>query len=639
MQKTFIKYTFIIVTTAILLILVIHFLLSLSRLQTQQFDTFYEKTEQMIHTLENNQEELRLLNESLDEDYLTRAKAAAYVLDRQEEISMDVGEMQYLANLLNVDEVHVIDESGIIVASSVSKYIGIDMANHDQTRPFLSLLDGGEKDACLIQEVRPNAAEGKIRQYVGVARKEKRGVIQVGFKPTRQMQAQSRNTYDYIFSRFPTNIGEELFVVDASTGEMLGHSGGLPENCSADCYRLDQLLGCTGGAYRAGPDGQSMYVVSRPYDRVLLCAALPKRILMETLWHDALTTLCYLLFIEATVILLLNYLVQKTVIRGIHEMIENLEAITNGRLDTTISIHGNREFEELSRGINTMLKSIIHLTDRFSAIIENSGFPLAAFEYDRGLSHVFLTPGLSELLYLSDQKAEELSRDAALFDRYIRGLTASPIEGEEEIFEIYDDRYVHIHMSETAEGCLGIISDVTREVLQKKQMHYENTHDHLTDLYKFSHFKQLAAETLSAMPGDRMCAVVMLDLDAFKSINDTYGHDFGDKYLQSFASVLKAMPEDHFIPARRSGDEFCMMIYDCTDKAEVLSRLEFFFVTLSQNEIAVSETESRAIRASGGFVCTVCADDDIAVLLSYADEALYRVKRDSKGGYAEYGEP
>lgn len=168
MQKTFIKYTLAIVTTAILLILFINFVFSIRSVEAQKLAAFRTKIEQVIHTLENNEEELALLNENLGEDYLTRARAAAYVLERQREMYLDVEELQYLADLLNVDEIHVIDENGIIVSASVAQYIGIDMADHPQTQEFLALLEGGE-DAFLIQEPRPNAAEGVIRQYVGVA--------------------------------------------------------------------------------------------------------------------------------------------------------------------------------------------------------------------------------------------------------------------------------------------------------------------------------------------------------------------------------------------------------------------------------------------------------------------------------------
>ena len=636
MQKTFIRYTFIIITAAISLILFINFIFSLSALESRQFDTFYTKTEQMIHTLENNREELRLLREGLDEDYLTRAKAAAYVLDSQEEVSMDVSEMQYLANLLNVDEIHIIDENGIIVAGSVSQYVGIDMHNHPQTNAFIALLENDDPNAYLIQDAQPNAAEGKIMQYIGVHRKNRKGVIQVGLTPTRQLEVQSRNTYEYIFSKFPTDKGEELFVVDLNTGNVLGHSDGINQDFSAECYQLDQLLLCASGAYKQGRNDQHMYVMSRPYDNVLLCAALPRNILLQKLWGSMLATLFCLLFIEAAVILLLTYLVNKKVIDGIHRINDNLTMITNGNLDIQVAVGGNREFEELSRGINAMVKSIVNLSGRISAIIEISGIPLAAFEYERGSKQLFVTSGLGVLLNLPDQQAIELYQDSVLFDKYIRTLIESPVDGESDIYQITDSKYVRIHMSESDGICLGVITDATKNMIQKMQMQYENTHDPLTGLYKFDHFKQLAGQFLRSMPSGKGCAIVMLDLDSFKSINDTYGHDAGDYYLKEFSSILQSLPSEHCLPARRSGDEFCMMIHDCADKAEVTDFLNHFYQKVRQHEVILPPDHARLIGVSCGFVWTQDSGISIENLLANADEALYEIKRTTKGRYAEY---
>ncbi len=638
MQKTFIRYTFFIVTSAILLILFVHFLFNMNMLEQQQYDTFYAKTEQMIHTLENNRMELQQLSESLDEDYLTRAKAAAYVMDTQKEISIDVEQMQYLADLLNVDELHVIDENGIIVSASVPQYVGFDMKEHEQTRAFLALLESEGEDAYLIQEEQPNAAEGKIMKYVGVARKGQKGIVQVGFKPTRYLDAMSRNTYDYIFSRFPTDIGEELFVLDMAGGTVLGHSDGVESAFEAECYQLSELLECKEGGWQKGRDGVTMYVVSRQYDDVLLCAALPQSNMLQKLWKNVLAALFYLLFIEAAVILLLNYLVKRKVINGIHDIIENLTAITKGNLDTIVAVGGNREFEKLSTGINTMVKSILNLSDRISAIIEISGIPLAVFEYERGINHVFTTSGLSDLLELPASKAAELYKNSDLFDWYIRKIVENPIEGEQDIFKLHDKKYIRIHMSESAEGYLGIITDVTKDVLEKKQMHYENTHDPLTGLYKMGYFKQLAEKYLQKLPKGKICAAVMLDLDYFKLINDTFGHDAGDKYLQGFSGVLQAMPKERVLTARRSGDEFCMFIFDCEDKSEILRYLDLFYEKLEQSEIILSDTQSKMISASAGFAWTSDAQTDLSELLSHADEALYEVKKDTKGYYKEYGD-
>lgn len=77
-------------------------------------------------------------------------------------------------------------------------------------------------------------------------------------------------------------------------------------------------------------------------------------------------------------------------------------------------------------------------------------------------------------------------------------------------------------MSKSEEGYLGIVTDTTKDMLQKRQMQYENTHDALTGLCKFGYFKQLAEGILHKLPHGEVCAFVMLDLDYFKPINDTF---------------------------------------------------------------------------------------------------------------------
>ena len=78
MQKTFIKYTFAIMTAAIFLIFLINTLYTLHSLKSQQLNAFRAKMEQVIHILENNQAELEIMNKNLDLDYLTRVRAAYY---------------------------------------------------------------------------------------------------------------------------------------------------------------------------------------------------------------------------------------------------------------------------------------------------------------------------------------------------------------------------------------------------------------------------------------------------------------------------------------------------------------------------------------------------------------------------------
>ena len=237
---------------------------------------------------------------------------------------------------------------------------------------------------------------------------------------------------------------------------------------------------------------------------------------------------------------------------------------------------------------------------------------------------------------LPDWKAQEFYQDSVKFGRYIDEITSKPLEGENDIFQINDYRYVRIHMTKSEKKHLGVITDVSRDILQKKQMQYENTHDALTGLYKYSYFKQCASKMLQNMNEGENGAIVMLDLDSFKSINDTFGHDTGDRYLQSFAAVMQSMPQEHFLTARRSGDEFCMMIFGCKDKSEVTGFLDRFYESLKEHEIELCKGQSRSVSASCGFAWTINREENLEELLKHADEALYEIKRHTKGCYGEY---
>ena len=121
-----------------------------------------------------------------------------------------------------------------------------------------------------------------------------------------------------------------------------------------------------------------------------------------------------------------------------------------------------------------MVKSIIRVSDRISAIIEISGVPLAAFEYENGaIPYYYLW--LKDLLDIDDKQASILCQNATLFDHYIHRIMEHPIDGESDIFQMSDAKYIRIHMSKSAKGYLGVITDVSKDIIEKLQMHYENT--------------------------------------------------------------------------------------------------------------------------------------------------------------------
>lgn len=639
MQKIFRKNAVMIVTIAILILFAGNSVVTLFSVKRQQYHTFSSKIDQIIQTMKNNDKEIEAINANLDADYVTRAKATAYILEHNEEVFQRVAELQRLARLLDVDEIHVTDEDGVIIYSSVGQYVGVDFRKGKQTSEFLSILEDYKESNYFVQDEQPNTAEGKVMKYVAVARRGKKGIVQVGLDPERQKKETERNTYKYIFSLFPTDEGEELFSIDCDTDTLTALSRGMPDDSIAKRYTLERFQDCTQGALRQKKDGTYWYVVTKEYNNTLIGASIPVRVLFFKLLFNLLATLLCLVCVEIIMLVLLNYLVNQKVIIGIHQILNGLNRITDGNYDMTIEVGGNPEFEQLSSGINTMVKSVRHSSDRLAKILEMSEVPLVAFEYQEEWGHVYVTKGLKEILNLTDMDIDSFYQDKQLFINRLQEIMSHPIKGDKDIYRVTKDQYVKIHFMTEENGYLGVITDVSAEVKERQRMNYENNHDQLTGLCRYQYFKQQAAEIMQMMKTGEMCAIVMMDLDSFKQINDNYSHDVGDKYLQSFGMLLQSQSEDHCLTARRSGDEFCMMIYGYRTKEEIEEQLRQFWELLEKTPVQLALKEWKAIRASGGYVvCTTRSEMDITALLHLADQALYRAKERQKGTFIEYAE-
>ncbi len=637
MLKMFQRYALQIMAIATLLILIINSIITVISLRTQQYDTFDEKLEQVVHTMESNQIELTSIKINLNEDYLTRARAAAYIESNNPELFQDEKELARIVELLDVDEIHVIDENGIIVLSTVPEYLGLDFYEDEQTLEFISILESDDPDAFLVQEARPNAAENKMMQYVGVARKGQKGIVQVGLEPLRQLQAQERFTYAYIFSRFPTDIGETFFAVDCLENKVVAFAdeGSYSYDNYSRFYNMESLEGCENGAFRTFENHTLQYVVTRQCEDVLIGVSVPVNVMFEEFWERAAITLIYLILVLLIIIFLLSFLVKKKVIKGIHDVLEKLAMIREGNLDTRVEVGGNVEFEQLSEGINSMVESIINTANRTSKIIDMSRVPFAAFEYQAGMKEVYTTSKLSQLLRLSDKEAAELVKHPGGFLETIREIMTKNTF-EEDVFQLSENYYLSIYLTVRGDEYLGVVTDVSDEMQEKKDIIFENQHDQLTGLCRYKPFKEQVEQHLEHKQEDEICAVVMMDLDNFKSINDAFGHDVGDQYLIAFANVLKSLPKEHCIPARRSGDEFCMFLHGYKEKTEIEKTLNSVFDMLNKRPVPLSNEEKRVIGMSGGYIIIKNSESNVMDLLHCADLALYEAKSKGKGNFVLY---
>ncbi len=177
---------------------------------------------------------------------------------------------------------------------------------------------------------------------------------------------------------------------------------------------------------------------------------------------------------------------------------------------------------------------------------------------------------------------------------------------------------------------LAVSASVTRRLRRQSVANaFLARHDSLTGLPNRAHFAERATRAIESLTSQRPVAIALIDLDRFREVNDTLGHEIGDQLLLLLSQRLHLFigPEDTL--ARLGGDEFGIILRsvgDADEAAAVLGRLR----------AAVSEPVQingvpLAVEASAGFALAPHDGDDIGSLLQRADVAMYVAKRQHTG--------
>lgn len=594
------------------------------------------KLEQLIQTLDNNKEELDNLTESLNEDYLTRAYAFAYIIQQNPNVLTSQQELERIKDLLIVDELHVIDAQGILFAGTVPKYFGMDFFSTNQTAEFISILEGSPY---LIQDIRPNGAEQKIFQYIGVARQDELGIVQIGLAPTRLLEAQKRNEIAYIISRIPMDQGTSLFAVNKEDGMILAHSDAqyVNQNISVLGSSIEDLIQADHGNF-IHTQNQKVYCVSEFYDNVLLCITYTKDVVYADRSITLTLTMIGILFISFIMLLTIHWLVRHHIVKGLHHIMKDVHEITDGNLNTTVDVEDNPEFKQLSTDINKMVQSILNATVKVTKVIEMVDIPIGVFEFSNDKKTVMATDRLRKIMNWDEAKAAALYQDK---DAFMKELTSFMDIHKTNISNIYrisndSDTWIQLNITMDEQGTFGVVSDVSKEMKEKMEITYERDHDALTNLKNITIFKHMVETHIQTTQG--ICGMLMMDIDNFKNINDTYGHDWGDTYLKICAYFLTAFENEHIISARRSGDEFCMFLYNFESKESIHETLIAFYKQIHAYEITFPDGSSHHIHLSAGLALSSDTCMDYESLMRAADIALYESKKHGKGILSIYKE-
>lgn len=176
-------------------------------------------------------------------------------------------------------------------------------------------------------------------------------------------------------------------------------------------------------------------------------------------------------------------------------------------------------------------------------------------------------------------------------------------------------------------GIVKTIKDITKRKRAEERINYLAHHDHLTGLpNRMCFLDRLCLEIAHAKRNQKLLAVLFLDLDGFKAINDTYGHDAGDRYLVEAASRMVSVARESDTVARLGGDEFTVLLTSLNRPKDA--------VTFAKRLIAAfeepweDEGQVHNISASIGIALYPGDGENPYSLLKRADQAMYKAKKD-----------
>ncbi len=315
-----------VVTICIVAILIgFEFFIQVNSNRKQAYQTAGILADQVVSLIKNNNEKIRLHTESLKEDYITRAKAVAYIIDQNVKLSYSKDELRKIAQLIAVDEIHLFNVQGSIYAGTVPEYYGYNFDSGEQMAYFKPMLEDKKLEMC--QDVTPNTAEAKLMMYAICWNDDGTRMIQVGIEPLRLLSELHENEITEVVAGLPSYSGVDIMIADAQTGLIEGstitrHTGKTLAGIGIDTTgrNLEQ-----GDEFSAEVDGNSVYCHAEQYGDYIIAITNIKAAVNENVIRPIILTFLYVV----TAVLIIFIIVRNMTTQIIEEQkLSNTDQLT-----------------------------------------------------------------------------------------------------------------------------------------------------------------------------------------------------------------------------------------------------------------------------------------------------------------------
>lgn len=222
--------------------------------------------------------------------------------------------------------------------------------------------------------------------------------------------------------------------------------------------------------------------------------------------------------------------------------------------------------------------------------------------------------------------------------RPLRGLSNEVAQAELEGSEQVDLSSTGIEEVDRLTSAISTLSAkvASAHKLEQERLEYERDFDLLTGLMNRRAFYRRAEAIFANADVLKFAAIVMLDLDNLKVLNDAYGHDCGDKYIRQAARCFESSVPENVLVARVSGDEFFLLFYGYDNREQIEADIEKLRQAIPVTEFVLPDGKVAHINASGGVALYLEDAKEFAELMKLADFTMYQVKESGKNNIAYF---
>lgn len=311
-----------------------------------------------------------------------------------------------------------------------------------------------------------------------------------------------------------------------------------------------------------------------------------------------------------------------------------------------LSITGIREIDHFAEAFAGLSREAINTSTRFLRMLDMASVDIAGCEFDTSkeadVTPAFATDNFFPLLGVPNGDAGNvtLGQIKMLQSKMTDSILSVEKKGDSTLLHVRSldgkERYVRLKETQIESRTIVLAEDVTTSTLERLRIERERDYDLLTGLYNRRAFYRFAGRLFDRPDKMKHAAVVMMDLDNLKRTNDTFGHEWGDRYIHEAAvCFLRSIP-DGTLCARVSGDEFNILFCGYDSREAVQRAIDRLVSGIENSHFNLPDGQATRIHVSGGIAWYPEDGTELMELIKCADFAMYQMKRNEKGRFGMF---